>query len=104
MKANNPALSRDSGPVGLARRTLVRQAWIYALLLGGSAIFAWPLVWMFLTSLKTEREISSETAGPLPEAPHRHAQSPYVDRAWFPHPPRPRPASCRPPSSNSSGS
>src|SRR6185312_16604403 len=85
MKANNPTATLRA-TTSVSQRAWVRQAWIYALLLGGAVIFAWPLVWMFLTSVKTEREISSVTAGPLPEAPHRHAQSPYVDQNWFPLP------------------
>ena len=86
MKENNPAASRAPRLASKSRRDWLRSAWIYALLLGGAVIFAWPLAWMLLTSLKTEREISSPTAGVLPETPHRHAQSPYVDQTWFPAP------------------
>jgi len=74
MKATDP-LAR------LAPRLL-----IYLLLLGGAAVFAWPLVWMLLASVKTEREISSPTAGPLPAAPRPRRQSPYVDAQYFPAP------------------
>ncbi|MDB6126427.1 MAG: sugar transport system permease protein [Verrucomicrobia bacterium] len=77
MRANEPKAS------ALHRRDGFRRVWVYALLLGGAVIFAWPLVWMFLTSLKTEREISSETGSPLPEAPQPRAVSPYIDSTWF---------------------
>ena len=78
MKASNPAPGR--------RHNRLKRAWIYSLLFAGAVLFAWPLVWMFLTSLKTEREISSDTGGPLPEAPRPRAASPYVDSSWFPAP------------------
>src|SRR4051812_6626442 len=52
---------------------------IYALLLGGSIVFAWPFIWMAPTSVKLERELFGQNSGVLPEAPHPRLRSPYLD-------------------------
>jgi ABC-type glycerol-3-phosphate transport system permease component len=38
-------------------RHIVKQVWVYALLIGGSVIFVIPLVWMVSTSLRPEQEV-----------------------------------------------
>lgn len=67
-------------------RELCRTSWIYALLLGGGAVFAWPFVWMIFASVKTPRELFSENARVLPQTPIPRARSPYIDQRWFPPP------------------
>ena len=46
MKANDPFPPRKPASAGLARR--LRSCWLYALLAAGSAIFAWPFLWIRL--------------------------------------------------------
>src|SRR5579859_4260648 len=59
------------------------RAWIYLLLVVGSAIFLWPFVWMVGTSVKLNREIFDLKMRLLPEAPVPRPQSPYVDARPF---------------------
>ncbi|HTX53608.1 MAG TPA: carbohydrate ABC transporter permease [Candidatus Baltobacteraceae bacterium] len=56
---------------------------LYLLLTAGAIVFAWPLAWMLLASIKTEREFSNPAAGVLPAAPRPRRQSPYVDGSRF---------------------
>ncbi len=81
MKANNPTATADASAAWW--RGLHTHAWVYALLFCGALVFSWPFVWMFFTSLKTERELSAENARLLPDAPRPQARSPYIDAAWF---------------------
>ena len=71
MKASNPSSAR-------AERRL-RDFWIYALLIGGSAVFMWPFIWMAAASVKLDREHFAEGAGILPQRPVPRAVSPYVE-------------------------
>lgn len=71
MKATKPASARA------ARR--LREFWIYALLIGGSAIFMWPFLWMAGASVKLDREHFSEGASLMPQRPVPRAVSPYVE-------------------------
>ena len=60
-----------------------RASWIYALLVGGAAIFAWPFLWMVTTSVKMEREMFGEKVHLLPQRPVPQSRSPYVDKRAF---------------------
>ncbi|HUK81868.1 MAG TPA: ABC transporter permease subunit [Verrucomicrobiae bacterium] len=60
-----------------------RASWIYALLIGGAAIFAWPFLWMVTTSVKMEREMFGEKIHLWPQRPIPQEQSPYVDTRSF---------------------
>lgn len=57
----------------------IRTVFIYALLLIGSLIFAWPFIWMAATSAKLERELFSGDSRILPQSPQARLQSPYID-------------------------
>lgn len=71
MKANKPSSART------ARR--LRELWIYALLIGGSAIFMWPFLWMAAASVKLDTEHFAEGAGLMPQRPVPRPVSPYVE-------------------------
>jgi multiple sugar transport system permease protein len=60
-----------------------RASWIYALLFGGAAIFAWPFLWMVTTSVKMEREMFGEKIHLWPQRPIPQVKSPYVDTRLF---------------------
>ncbi|MDW8343005.1 MAG: ABC transporter permease subunit [Verrucomicrobiae bacterium] len=64
---------------------ICRAIWVYALLIGGSAIFAWPFLWMATTSIKVDREMFGETIRLWPQRPIPHPRSPYVDTRYFDH-------------------
>jgi multiple sugar transport system permease protein len=56
---------------------------IYGLLLAGSAMFVWPLLWMLGTSFKSQNEIVNSPTTFLPRQPVPRAQSPYLEsRTW----------------------
>jgi multiple sugar transport system permease protein len=57
-------------------RFVVREGWIHVFLLIGVAACAYPLVWMFMTSVKTDEEIGEE--GMVPAVPVFRDHSPYV--------------------------
>lgn len=61
-----------------APRRLARQFGLYLLLIGGSAIFLWPLLWMVATSLKLNRESFGSEIRFWPEAPRPVLRSPYL--------------------------
>ncbi|NWK56595.1 ABC transporter permease subunit [Verrucomicrobiaceae bacterium N1E253] len=73
-KLRHPAWSR-----------LAQKAWLWALLLGGAAIFLFPFLWMIVSSVKTGEEVNQQTF--WPELPEFRNQSPYVIES--PLPPRP---------------
>src|SRR4051794_38619376 len=56
---------------------------VYAALLLGAVLFAWPFIWMAMTSVKLERELFSEYPARLPEAPRPVVRSPYIDERLF---------------------
>lgn len=75
------------------RRFWIRWTWhaaIYALLAGGSVLFALPFVWMAGTSVKVDRELFAPGLHLLPRAPHPAPHSPYVDAGFYPPPAGPR--------------
>jgi len=63
--------------------TKLRNILIYAALLAGALIFAWPFLWMATTSIRLERELYSEKAHLWPESPAPHEVSPYVDTRYY---------------------
>lgn len=71
--------------LGGAVRTIV----IYSLLLGGSAVFALPFIWMVGTSFKVDREMFGEKITLYPARPVPAQVSPYLDARYFPEPERP---------------
>ncbi len=65
---------------------LARVLLTYGLLLGGSAVFTLPFVWMVGTSFKVDREMFGERITLLPMRPVPAAASPYLDRHYYPAP------------------
>ncbi|MEY2439446.1 MAG: multiple sugar transport system permease protein [Verrucomicrobiota bacterium] len=61
----------------------MKRALIYAALLVGTLIFAWPFIWMLSTSAKLERELFGGRPRVLPQSPRPHMQSPYIDDRLF---------------------
>ncbi len=57
----------------------LRTGWPYPLLIGGSLVFLWPLVWMLMTSMKLDREMFAAERRFLPLAPAAPIRSPYLD-------------------------
>jgi multiple sugar transport system permease protein len=77
MVAGASAGARASGTTwARAARRFLGEAWIHALLLAGVGICAFPLVWMFLTSVKTDDEVAQDSM--VPAIPEFRASSPYV--------------------------
>jgi len=64
---------------------MIRRFIIYALLILGSLLFAWPFIWMVGTSIKLEREVLSNRSSVLPEQPIPRSRSPYLDDRMFAH-------------------
>src|SRR5579863_5717911 len=62
--------------VNRMRRWLTVRGWIHAVLLIGMAACLYPLLWMFLTSVKTDEELTGD--GILPAIPVFRSRSPYV--------------------------
>src|SRR5256885_7854754 len=61
----------------------VRNSIVYAVLVHGSLLFAWPFIWMAGTSVKLEREVLSNRARAFPERPIPRVKSPYLDDRLF---------------------
>src|SRR5712692_2586155 len=61
----------------------MRRALTHCALIAGTLIFAWPFVWMAATSAKLERELFSEGARMLPQAPRPQLKSPYIENRLF---------------------
>jgi multiple sugar transport system permease protein len=57
----------------------VRNSIVYAVLVLGSLLFAWPFIWMAGTSVKLEREVLSNRSRIFPERPIPRLKSPYID-------------------------
>ncbi len=60
-----------------------RNVWIYALLIVGSLVFAWPFLWMATTSVKMDREMFGEKIHLWPQRPIPQVKSPYVDTRYY---------------------
>jgi multiple sugar transport system permease protein len=58
------------------RRWLATRGWIHAVLLIGMTACLYPLLWMFLTSVKTDEELTRDEI--LPAIPVFRSRSPYV--------------------------
>jgi multiple sugar transport system permease protein len=56
---------------------------VYFMLVAGSAIFVWPLVWMVGTSCKADNELFKGTLRLFPQSPNDAPQSPYIDSSVF---------------------
>ena len=61
----------------------MRQVLIYALLLLGGIVFAWPFLWMASTSVKLERELFGGHSRGLPPMPRPPVRSPYIDEREY---------------------
>ena len=57
-------------------RWIARKGWIHVLLLTAIAICLYPFIWMFMTSIKTDEELSE--ASMAPAIPSFQEESPYV--------------------------
>lgn len=68
-----------------ARRAtrLARILVLYGLLVGGSAVFTLPFLWMIGTSFKVDREMFSEQIRIMPMRPVPAQASPYLDTRYF---------------------
>ncbi len=69
----------------MQRMSLPTRLLVYALLLSGAVVFAFPFFWMISTSVKMDRELvrrPGEGLNLLPEAPHPVPRGPYLDR-WM---------------------
>ncbi|MCB1069118.1 MAG: carbohydrate ABC transporter permease [Verrucomicrobia bacterium] len=62
---------------------MARTLFLYGLLVGGSAIFSIPFLWMIGTSIKVDREMFGEGISFLPMRPIPAQQSPYLDARYF---------------------
>jgi multiple sugar transport system permease protein len=72
-----PARSRASHPtVERFGRWVAAKGWVHVLLLTGLAICIYPLIWMFMSSIKTNDELSENDL--LPSVPVFRDHSPYV--------------------------
>jgi len=60
-----------------------RASWIYALLIVGAVIFAWPFLWMATTSMKIDREMYGEKIHLWPQRPIPQVKSPYIDQHFY---------------------
>ncbi len=65
-------------------RRAARLLTVYGLLIGGSAIFILPFLWMAGTSVKVDREMFSENLRLFSMRPVPAQASPYLDDKYFP--------------------
>ena len=88
----------DRHPSNTARRMreTARLLLIYALLAGGSMVFALPFVWMLGSSFKVDREMFGRTLTLWPERPVPAAASPYLDGRYHDEPSHPAWPTVRP--------
>src|SRR5262245_485469 len=61
------------------------RAIIYAILIAGAIVFAFPFVWLTATSMKLDRELFSGRIDVAPERPRPRLRSPYYDERHFHH-------------------
>jgi len=72
-----PAGERTHGlTVRRAGRWIAAKGWVHVLLLTAIAVCLYPFVWMFMTSIKTDEELSA--ASMAPAIPTFQKESPYV--------------------------
>jgi ABC-type glycerol-3-phosphate transport system permease component len=62
---------------------MIRRIFIYATLIVGTLIFAWPFFWMAGTAGKLDRELFGENIRILPQRPIPKNRSPYIDERRF---------------------
>ncbi len=72
-------MSENSGIKDPAKRLVV-----YSLLIAGSIVFCWPLLWMAFSSVKAGSELFARKQHFLPETPAPQLKSPFVDQHSFP--------------------
>ncbi len=78
MKGSNTRDAAKRRAAGIAR-TLV----LYGLLVGGSAVFALPFLWMVGTSFKVDREMFTERLTLFPGRPIPAQRSPFLDQHYY---------------------
>ena len=71
-------MSSNSGIKDPTQRVLV-----YGLLVAGSIVFCWPLLWMAFSSVKAGNELFARRQHFLPETPAPSLVSPFVDHNSF---------------------
>src|SRR5260370_31172338 len=71
-----PSSARASLLVQRFGRWVAAKGWVHVLLLTGLAICTYPLVWMFMTSIKTDDDLSQNAF--VPSIPVFRDHSPYV--------------------------
>src|SRR5436190_11318585 len=57
-------------------RWVARKGWIHVLLLTAIAACLYPFIWMFMTSIKTDEELSETSI--VPAIPSFQGESPYL--------------------------
>ena len=62
---------------------------LYATLIAGAMLFAFPFLWMVGTSFKVNREMAADRLRLMPAPPRPQARTPYIDRRQFAPPNRP---------------
>ena len=62
---------------------------LYATLVAGAMLFAFPFLWMVGTSFKVNREMAADRLRLMPAPPRPQARTPYIDGRQFAAPNRP---------------
>lgn len=70
-------------PANYTASARLRTLGVYMLLVTGTVVFCWPLLWMVFTSVKMDRELFSRKLRWLPDTPQVQMQSPYVATVNF---------------------
>ncbi len=65
------------------KQPLWHRGVLHAILIGGSALFLLPYLWLLGTSWKLDKEIQQEDFNILPQAPKARTVSPYIDERTF---------------------
>lgn len=65
------------------KQPLWHRGVLHAILIGGSAMFLLPYVWLLGTSWKLDKEIQQEDFSLLPQRPMPRTVSPYIDERTF---------------------
>jgi len=68
-------IERDH-PLARFGHWVAAKGWVHVLLLTGVTVCLYPILWMFLTSIKTDEELGNGRS--VPAIPVFHAESPYV--------------------------
>jgi multiple sugar transport system permease protein len=73
---DRPSTPASHAVIGRVGRWVAEKGWIHVLLLTAVAGCLYPVVWMFMTSIKTDEELGQSEM--VPELPSFRSRSPYV--------------------------